>query len=327
MNPADSTPSGSSNCGAVVVTYHPDDAFEVRLGMIIRECSRVIVVDNSADPAVGHALALACRRFGCGLRVNASNLGLAAALNRGFDELHRESCQWAVAFDQDSSPGPGMLAALQMCAAGTCPTSSMAIVGANWTDEARPSRPSRHLRAHPACRLMFQRVPAIQDLQDVTCVITSGTLFHLPTWRALGGFDESLFLDLVDTEFCLRARKRGHRVAVAARARLQHRRGAKRPVRFLWMTVWPAFMPPERLYGLFRNRVLLWRSHLWTAPHWALFELVHAIKVSAEIVLLEDRKLAKLEGCLRGTWAGLRGRRGIVSFAPRRMGPPGHRSG
>jgi hypothetical protein len=69
-------------------------------------------------------------------------------------------------------------------------------------------------------------------------------------------------------------------------------------------------MPPLRLRLLFRNRLRLFPRHARHAPHWVAFELVYTIKILAEILLLEDRKGAKLAACASGTWDGLLGRGG-----------------
>ncbi|HUR56084.1 MAG TPA: hypothetical protein VM029_00135, partial [Opitutaceae bacterium] len=114
----------------------------------------------------------------------------------------------------------------------------------------------------------------------------------------------------VDTDFCLRARKAGHAVAVAASARLLHRRGAKQPARAAGRTWWPAHMPPARLFLLFRNRLVLFRRHGIAFPHWACFELAYGLKILGEILAFEEQKSARLAACLRGTWHGLLGRSG-----------------
>ncbi len=302
----------------VVVTYFPDAEFEARLGAVAREVAPLLVVDNSADPAVRDRLDALCGRCGARLLLNPANLGTGSALNRGFAELARLGCGWAVAFDQDSAPAPGLAVHLRACASSD-PHRPTAVVGANWIDAARQV-PARHLRRHPRGPLCFQRVAAEQDLPAVTTVIMSGSLFSLPAWHELGGFDESLFLDLVDADYCLRARAAGWAVRVAAAARLVHARGRKRAVRCCGCTWWPAFMLPPRLYCLFRNRMLLFRRHAWREPHWAAFETAYAVKILAEIVFLEDGKLAKLGACLRGTGAGILGRRGCVSPG---TAPPG----
>jgi hypothetical protein len=51
------------------------------------------------------------------------------------------------------------------------------------------------------------------------------------------------------------------------------------------------------------------------APHWVAFELAYAVKIVAEIVFLEETKLAKLAACARGTWDGLLGRVGPIASA------------
>lgn len=293
---------------AAIVTYFPDEGFAHRLVAIARECRPVIVVDNSADEAARTALRGSCGAQGAKLIENADNVGIGRALNHAFAALAADGIEWAIAFDQDSTPEPGFVAALLAARHGA--GESAPIVGANWRDEARPDAPSRHLRRSRTLPIFFERAIADEDLRDITCVITSGTLFHLPTVHALGGFADDLFLDLVDTELCLRARAAGHRIHVASAARLEHRRGTKRPVRFAGRTWWPAFMPETRLHLLFRNRVLVFRRHGGRLPHWVAFELAYALKVIAEIVFLEDRKLARLAACGRGTWHGLCGRTG-----------------
>lgn len=40
--------------------------------------------------------------------------------------------------------------------------------------------------------------------------ITSGSLTNLDAWKAIGGFDEKLFIDLVDTEYDIRALMKGY---------------------------------------------------------------------------------------------------------------------
>ena len=290
----------------VVVTFHPDADFERRLEAVAREANPLIVIDNTAEPAVQDRLARACGARGAQLIANEENRGLARALNQAFAAHAHHGIEWVIAFDQDSTPEPGFSRALFATATGDA-----AVTGANWRDEARPNRSAKHLRAHPVPG-SFRRTVAQHDLTDVTCVITSGSLFHVPTWRELGGFDDGLFLDLVDSDYCLRARAAGYEVRVSAEARLQHRRGAKRAVSFAGRNWWPAFMPPSRLHLLFRNRVLLFRRHAIRTPHWAVFELAYAMKILLEIVLLENEKTAKFVACARGTWDGLRGRTGGI---------------
>jgi rhamnosyltransferase len=303
----DATRPAGSSIGGVIVTYFPDVDFGARLSAIAREVGPLIVVDNSAAPEVHARLRLLAAAVGAEFVASATNVGLGAALNLAFHQLANQGAAWAVAFDQDSTPAPGFSGALRATARDDA---MVAVVGANWSDDARPDAPSRHLRAAGSWR--FERIPANSDLAEVTCVITSGSLLNLRVWRELGGFDEALFLDLVDTDYCLRAKAAGYDIRVAADARLQHRRGNKRPIVRFGRTWWPAFMPPPRLRLLFRNRLRLFRRHAVRAPHWVAFELIYATKIVAEVIFLEDRKAAKIAACVRGVWDGLLGRGGAT---------------
>lgn len=302
-----SSPSSSPPLlGAVVVTYFPDVEFADRLAAILREISACIVVDNTTEPLARADLAALCTRLGCELIAQPENTGLAAALNSGFARHAARGAREVVAFDQDSTPLPGFAAALLNTRRAI---KGLGVIGANWHDQGRPGASARHLRRH-LFPPFFRRSVARTDLFDVTCVITSGTLFDVALWRELGGFDTTLFLDLVDTDFCLRARAAGRAVGVSTTARLAHRRGAKRPVRRLGRTWWPAFMPPIRLRYLARNRIHLLARLGGREAHWALFELCFAAKLSVDILLLENDKLAKIASSLRGTWDGLLGSTG-----------------
>lgn len=292
--------------GAVVVTYFPDSEFPSRLAAILREIPACIVVDNTTDPTVRANLAALCTRLDCEFLAQPDNTGLGTALNAGFAIHAARGAREVVAFDQDSTPQPGFASALLNTRRAV---KGLGVIGANWQDQGRPGSPSLHLRRH-LLPPFFRRSAARTDLFDVTCVITSGTLFDVALWRELGGFDTGLFLDLVDTDFCLRTRAAGRAVGVSATARLAHRRGAKQPIRRLGRTWWPAFMPPLRLRYVARNRIHLLTRHGLREPHWAAFELCFAAKLIVDILLLENDSLAKIAASLRGTWDGLLGSTG-----------------
>lgn len=289
---------------AIIVTYEPDAGWPERLRGILNICARCIVVDNSVTPEARAFVRATVAGFATAeLIANSDNFGLGRALNQGCRTLHETGHSWVVAFDQDSLPQPSLATALLATAASS--PQPVAVVGANWQDTGRPGYPSRHLRAGAPFARGFRRVVAANDLADVLCVITSGSLFSLKAWHELNGFDEELFLDLVDTDFCLRARRAGWTISVSAFARLDHQRGNKRPVRFLGRIFFPSFMPPSRLHGLARNRMLLFRRHWISEPAWLVYEFVYAAKLLGDILFFEDQKLEKLAACCRGTWAGL----------------------
>jgi rhamnosyltransferase len=295
---------------AAIVTFHPDEGWPARLDAVLREHARVVVVDNSTSPeARGFVTATLSTRPGTSLIAHSDNPGIGAALNLAFASLSAEGRSRVVAYDQDSTPAPGFGEALAATAA-TRPRA--AVVGANWTDPRRPGHPALFLRPAGPFGLGFRRAPANTDLGGLLCVITSGALFDLEVWRDLGGFDEGLFLDLVDTDYCLRARHAGHDIAASARAILLHHRGEKRPARLLGRDYHPAHTPPFRLRCLTRNRLILFRRNRLRPVAWTVYELAYAFKLVADALLFEPHKRARFAAMLRGVLDGLLGRTGPV---------------
>ncbi len=298
--------------GGVVVTFHPDEEFEARLAAMAAEVDMLFVVDNSGDPAVERRLAAAASQRAVRVMTMPGNCGLGAALNAGIAELERRGVSGVVAFDQDSTPELGCVAALRQ-AAFARPRAG--VIGSNWRDEARPDTPTLHLVRGVGVKPWFHREPATHDLDEVTFVITSGSFFRIETWREVGGFREDLFVDLVDTEYCLRTGARRWGIAVAAGAHLRHRRAQKRAVRWCGRTWWPAHMSPERLQLVVRNRVWTLARYGWTRWPWAFFEIAHTAFLLFSVLFLEGQTAAKLSASLRGAWDGLCGRLGAPAWA------------
>jgi len=300
----------------VVITYFPDDGFAGRLAVIAREVSPVLVIDNTDEPAAREAVRRVALEAGALWFPQPNNRGTAGALNAAFSWLIGHGHSGVVTFDQDSTPEAGLARELQKCADQN---RKAAVIGSNWCDEARPDAPSLHVIGRRSIP-WFRRVRADDDLAHVAFVITSGSYFSLEAWRGLGPFAESLFLDLVDTEYCLRAAAAGWDVLVAAGAHLRHRRGAKTAVRRFGRTWWPANMSSDRIHLLIRNRTWMIKEYGSAHASWASFELAHAAFIIFSAFFLERDGGTKVRAFLRGLDDGLHNRLGPPRWA---TAPPG----
>lgn len=289
---------------AVVVTFHPGADLERNLRAMMDECEAVIVVDNGSGPEVCARIAAIPGLYLIGLP---DNRGVAAALNCGAQRAAGLGFQWIVTFDQDSRPQPGFLPALL----GThVRWPNAAVIGAH-IDEAALIRSYRWLRPRARFRFWFERVPCESaDLPDVTVVVTSGALTELACWAAVGGFDEGLFIDFVDTDFCLRCRAAGRTVAVSATAHLVHRLGRRETRRLGGLTFHPTHHNALRHYYIARNRVRMIGRHAWREPHWLFFEMGVAGLWLFRVLAFEGEKIPKIRAMLLGTLDGFLGRSG-----------------
>lgn len=290
---------------AVVVTYHPGGEVVENLRAIAEECGKIFVVDNGSAEEICASLAalpgIEMLRLG-------ENLGVATALNRGLAKAVAAGFGWVITFDQDSKPVSGLVAGL-LAAHGRHPHA--AVIGSCIEEAGMTDSPFRWLRRHSGWPVFFQRVACNgQDLPAVTFVVSSGSLIELEVWRQLGGFDEELFIDYVDTDFCLRVLRAGRGVAVAAGARLRHQLGARLPGNFFGKDFRPMHHAAFRHYYQSRNRVRMWRRHALSVPHWALFDLSFACLTFFRVVIFESSKWRKFKAMLLGTWDGVSGRTG-----------------
>jgi rhamnosyltransferase len=262
------------------------------------ETTKAVVVDNGSDSAELEMIMRAVDRHAAHLIRNCSNRGIAAALNQGVQWALGEGFRWVLLLDQDSEPlpemGPRLLAIYHLASAD----SKTAIVGSNFYDR----------------RLKRLRFPS---LADAPCgwtvqrtVIGSGSLIECAAFAAVQGFREDLFLDSVDHDFCLRVRRKGFQVVLAARPLMRHTIGAPTVHHFVGMEVSTSNHSAERRYYMVRNRLLLARENLRSEPRWVAANLCFLLLDTLVMVLFEGGRRRKVWSVMVGAWHGLLGRTG-----------------
>lgn len=294
-----------SKVNGVVVTYFPTMDCAENLRAMVRECGRLLVVDNGSGPEICAWLAAIP---GVELLALGENRGVAAALNLGAAWARRNRCSWLITFDQDSTPEPGLTAALW---ATHLRYPEAAVVGPRILEGDTNGPQYRWVRSHPKWPWLFQRVECDHaDLPSVTMLITSGSMIELEEWAELGGYVESFFIDYVDVDYCLRAIRAGRSIAVSAGARLRHHLGARQAGRLLGKDFRPTHHAAIRHYFIARNRIAVWRFHALAMLHWALFDFAFACFNGVRVLAFEREKGHKLWAMILGTWDGWRGRSG-----------------
>ena len=221
---------------AIIITYHPDvDSLHRLIEALASESVFTIVIDNGGgESALSEAKASTLFK----LRVLDDNLGIGAALNIGYAEARAAGATYAVTFDQDSNPEPGMVRALaEEFERQTEGGIKVAAVGPCFIDRRRSpplTHPFVRLRAGAPARHYCQSGSQV-IATDV--LITSGCLTSFAVLDEVGGMDTSYFVDFTDMEWCFRARSRGFALMGVCRARMDHELGDGRSRRFLTLTL------------------------------------------------------------------------------------------
>jgi rhamnosyltransferase len=288
--------------GIVIVFYRPDRDCVARANRLVNAWP-CVVVDNTEHVSTADALGLDAR---IDYLANGANLGIAVALNQGVARLKTAGCTCALLFDQDSEPSEQLLAELpRTLMVERARNERVALVGPAYEDV-------RLGGVAPFVRFGYLKLKRISPTGpqpiEVDFLITSGSCLNLAVWSDIGPMDETLFIDFVDLEWCVRARSKGYSVLGAPALRLSHELGGE-PVRFFGRN-YPGHSP-LRHYYLFRNAVALIRRG-YMPRSWKSTELVKMPFRLAIYGLFMQPRLTHLRLSLLGIWHGLIGRAGAL---------------
>jgi rhamnosyltransferase len=277
---------------AVVVTFYPDASVRENLAALNAQVEALVVVDNGSSPeSLEHVLA-AHRHHQFHLIQNRENLGIAAALNQGIRWALQAGYPWIALFDQDTRPDKAYTTRMLECYHCAPHPLRVAIVVPTY----------RNLASNMCDELMRS------SDGELLAAMSSGSLIHARVFRQLGLLEEALFIDAVDTEFCLRARSRGMLI-LQAPVEVTHALGAVTHHRILGHSFSVTNHSPSRRYYMTRNRLVLMRRYRKDSE-WVLRECWAMAMEFVKILLAESQKRRKLAAITLGTWDAVRGRLG-----------------
>ena len=151
---------------------------------------------------------------------------------------------------------------------------------------------------------MFNNEDVNDSWAEVDNLPTSGCLNSINIFQKVGKFRDELFIDYVDTEYCMRIKDHKFRVIISPLINMTHPLGnykSNNLYKFLTGQGMITNYPPVRHYYWTRNGLTLVRERFWKNTKWALNELYYLIFRRVLIVLIfEDHKFLKLRNILLG---------------------------
>jgi rhamnosyltransferase len=272
--------------GAVFVTFNVDLGFPERVHLVVDQVDSVIIVDNGSHEAVRFMLhELEKNEKICVVYIT-ENLGIAAALNRGLGVAKEKGYPWVMTFDHDSTAEKFMVDTYIEIFDQIEDKEKIAIIGCNHIDTkiftylVDPGR-------YKGRRWMERKE-----------VISSGCLLSMKIFDALGPFREDFFIDVVDTEYCFRARKNHYKVIFVLEPLLRHSIGNKliiRPRWFPWIRITTANYAVFRRYFWTRNNLILIRDYFFIEPSWTLLRFSVLIVSNLKALIFEEDRAEKLQ--------------------------------
>lgn len=273
---------------AGIVMFNPDmDRLRRNVESIKGQVSAIIFADNGSKNQAEIANYLDTLTVEHCLIQNDENRGIAVALNQIMAAADKRGMQWVLTLDHDS----------------VCPSNLVATY--------------RKFLATPNLGLLSPRIndrnfgpltPAdATGVESIKECITSGALTSTEAWKAVGGFDENLFIDGVDTEFCYRLRSRGFDVVRTNDIALLHEIGKKAQIITLCGHRFIVYNhAPFRYFYITRNLIYIAKKHKdYERPQFIKVPLIILIRFVLTW-LYEKQKWAKTKAICRGIAAGIK---------------------
>ena len=263
----------------VVIAYFPDiDKLKFNIGTYIHEIDRLYLVFNSpVSPDIIEIFD--SERDKIHLIQNDGNIGVASALNLVAQKALNLGYEWLLTMDQDScftndlffkafyeQPGKGKKAIY-------CPNSDLTAVTQSGN---------------------------YGETENRIVTITSGNLLCLKIWESLGGFEEKLFIDEVDHDYCLKAVLNGYEIIRFKNIPLIHELGEKKEVNLGFKKMIIHIHTPVRYYYIFRNNFYIFNKYKNKFPEFIRSRKRILLNDFIKIVLFSSGKIQNFLFMIRG---------------------------
>lgn len=266
---------------AGIVLYNPDiNRLKENIDAIISQVDRLVLVDNGCQTDDYMQVVNDSRIV---ILKHNINLGIATALNAILQYALDNDYDWALTLDQDSVSPSNLIEVYRNVISG-----------------------KEHL-GMVCCKIhdrnfMMQREESMpQEDGYIELCITSASMVNVQAWQDVGGFDDQMFIDSVDFDFCIMLRKRGWKIFKTYKTELLHEVGHSKVIKILGKEYLALNHSPFRYYYIVRNTIYEGRKHGF------LFRsILRVMRAFWTVIRFEDLKYKKITRMLRGIFDGFR---------------------
>jgi len=228
--------------GGVVILFFPTTEVVENICSYVKHVETLIIFDNTPTELnfTFQQILLQSNLKNITYIPNKLNIGIPKCLNQAATILREQGLDWMLTMDQDSY---------------------FKEITAVKYFEAFKNQSWKALNAGLIC-LNFQReTNSSKHLLDnsyvpVNIAITSGSIVNLSILNKIGGFEEKLFIDEVDHEYCFRLLSNGYTIQCFHKLSLIHNLGSIKLKGYLWGLLEKKHRiihSPIRIYFMVRN--------------------------------------------------------------------------
>ena len=274
-----------NSVSAVIITYNVENDFKNRINKLKGKVNEIIVVDNGSKAETISMLKELEKEIT--IIYLEKNKGIAYALNKGIKYSIEKGYDWILTLDHDSIVTDNMINNMLKCYEG--------FEGELKEKVAMLVPVHVEEKEHENNHVINNEEVSSKSYTEVLTEITSGALTKASIYKSVGLYDEKLFIDLVDHDYCLSLNKKGFKVIQVNSAILIHNLGESVKKSILGLKMIPTNHSPLRRYYMSRNRHYIWNKYKKDFPGWVLTDKRRFITENLKIVLFEDNKIEKFK--------------------------------
>lgn len=135
-------------------------------------------------------------------------------------------------------------------------------------------------------------------IENIDFCITAGSLTNVEAWNNSGKFDEWMFIDIVDFEFCAKLRECGYKIIQVNNATLTQEVGKLKEIIIGKRHIYVRNHLAIRKYYYARNLIYCYHKHPKTFPFKIMINCL--ISTYVKVFLFEQDKLTKIKSMNKG---------------------------
>ncbi len=222
---------------ACIILYHPEQSVEQHIITYINYVEKIYIIDNSESRNYNDKF-LSRHASKIIFIYNGINEGIAKRLNQACVLAIKDGFEFLLTMDQDSYFEENYLNKYLTCIENFSEKEKAAVFGINY-------------------KIKFNNTGC--NYNKVKTLITSGSIVNLKAYKIIGNFDEDLFIDFVDTDYCFKSILKGFQLIEFPNIFMHHEIGKISKLRSL-KNLKPSnrsIHSAIRLYYMYRNFLYL----------------------------------------------------------------------
>lgn len=237
---------------AIIVSYEPNSSLIRLYESIKNQVDEIVIIDNNSRNTESIHILKELENQNISVIYNKENSGIATALNQGVKIAIDKKYKWILTLDQDSEFYQNTYNLLLESYESLKDKDITMIIAPKAIERINTKKDEIKINGNK--KIIWK---------DVILNLTSGSLIKAESFDKVGLFDDKLFIEQVDNDFCYRLIKNKYKIKIAQNINfIQEIGNAKKIYGCIIRN-----HKPKRKYYLSRNVAIMLKRYFFTAPY------------------------------------------------------------